>query len=196
MPPYTCPTFEEIEAKEWASSTINSILSDFSPVSFGSDDFYLQSQQKHQQLKKSSTLKNITTNENRGKTGNPLRRSLSFLEGSLFLSPSTIGKEQKNARRSHSTILPATSTINEVTTPPLQEGGNTALCGLIDHALVTQRRTELLENRHQGKPNNKVQKTIMTWKNTFANYLINPPNNIKSIEVISFSCGIFDTRFD
>lgn len=184
MPPYTCPTFEEIEAKEWASSTINSILSDFSPVSFGSDDFYFQSQQQHQQLKKSNTQKAMNTNENRGKAGNPLRRSLSFLEGSLFLSPSTIGKEQKNARRSHSTILPATSTINEVTTPS-QNGSNTAISGgRMDHALVTQRRTELLENRHHGKLNNKVQRAIMTWKNTFASYLINPPTNIKSIEVI------------
>lgn len=172
MPPYTCPTFEEIEAKEWASSTINSILSDVSPLSFGSDDFYFQSQQK----KPTQTV----TNETSRKASNPLRRSLSFLEGSLFLSPSTTNKDQKNARRSHSTILPATSTISEVTP---QHSVSSNICGRIDHALVTH-RTEILENRHHGK-SNKSQRAIITWKNTFADYMINPPSYLKSIEVIT-----------
>ncbi|RCH81455.1 hypothetical protein CU097_006220, partial [Rhizopus azygosporus] len=80
MPPYSYPiTFEEIEAKEWASNTVKGILTDISPVSFESGftslevihEDNIQGQEKENHKK---SLKRMST----------LRRSFSFLESSLF----------------------------------------------------------------------------------------------------------------
>ncbi|KAI7896665.1 Dbl homology domain-containing protein [Mucor mucedo] len=104
MPPYSYPSFEEIEAKEWASNTVETILTDITPVSFQSDFC-----DKPKKL-------NILINDivfRKDREDNPLRRSFSFLEENLFSPNNNDEKEgQKNARRSQSTILPSTSYAN------------------------------------------------------------------------------------
>ncbi len=169
MPPYTYTTFEEIEAKEWASNTVNTILTDVSPVSFKSDCYFYNQQQKYNQATK-------LINESRRKIDNPLRRSFSFLEGSLFSSPTAIEKEQKNARRSQSTILPAAPSIQPSTSTHVRNQKNRAA------AAVTY-KTDLLDEC-QRKRSNKAQKGITVWKNAFANYLIHPPQYLLDIKVI------------
>lgn len=177
MPPYTYTTFEEIEAKEWASNTVNTILTDISPVSFESDCYFYNPQQH-----KNDTTQMI--DETRRKMDNPMRRSFSFLEGSLFSPNNVIEKDQKNARRSQSTILPAAPSINKLLPQPSissrirgQKKDRTA-------ARMTY-KTDLLDEC-QRKRSNKAQRGIVVWRNTFASYLVTPPPYLLDVKVVFF----------
>lgn len=173
MPPYTYPTsFEEIEAKEWASNTVKTILTDVSPVSF-QPDFCEETPKKLEIL-----INDIVFRKER--EDNPLRRSFSFLEENLFFAPSEEKEQQKNARRSHSTILPSTSyatsrttiTQSVPTSPTNKLSSQPSFSSRIrdtwhmDRASNLKNTTDIFDH----KKSSKEVKAINVWKTTFAQY--------------------------
>lgn len=178
MPPYSYPSFEEIEAKEWASNTVKTILTDVSPVSFQSD---FCNQEKPKKLE-------ILINDNgykkkRNCEDNPLRRSFSFLEENLFFTPNE--EQQKNARRSQSTILPSTSYATKRTamtqstpiSPKNKLSSQPSFSSRIrdtwhmDRASNIKNTTDIFDH----KKSSKELKAINVWKITFSQYKIHAP---------------------
>ncbi|KAG2232354.1 hypothetical protein INT48_007369 [Thamnidium elegans] len=173
MPPYSYPSFEEIEVKEWASNTVETILTDIKPVSFKSAFGY--------QYEKPKKLQ-IVINENRPKKkseyNNPLRRSFSFLESNLFFTPNEERAQQKNARRSQSTMLPSTSSATKGTcmTPTHHSSLSSRIRDTwhMDHA--SHIKAELFINH---KKSSKELKAIHVWKITLAQYMIQTPPSLE-----------------
>ncbi|KAI8365656.1 Dbl homology domain-containing protein [Choanephora cucurbitarum] len=161
MPPLTYPiTFEEIEAKAWASNTVSDILTDITPVSF---EPYVSERVPVED----PTVQTIT---------NDLKRSFSFLESGLFRHYYR-EKEVRNSRRSQSTIIPPTHPTN---TPIHRLFPRPSISGRI-----RQRMDRFGSVKHQlsntsdlfhdfyshHKPSAKEQKGIALWKETYAAYL-------------------------
>ncbi|KAG2211188.1 hypothetical protein INT47_006307 [Mucor saturninus] len=186
MPPYSYPSFEEIEAKEWASNTVETILTDITPVSFQSDFC-----DKPKKL-------NILINDivfRKDREDNPLRRSFSFLEENLFSPNNNEEKEgQKNARRSQSTILPSTSYANS---------GNSRTAAVITQSAPTSPTNKLSsqpsfssrirDTWHMDRASNNIKNTtdifdhkksakelkaINVWKSTLAQYNAQTPSTL------------------
>ncbi|KAK4512253.1 uncharacterized protein ATC70_002949 [Mucor velutinosus] len=194
MPPYSYPTFEEIEAKEWASNTVSNILSDISPVSFEADF----SHSKRSQLETESypVDKSVCYGKN-----SHLRRSFSFLEGSLLSNlPSQQQqqqqqeKEARNSRRSQSTILPSTRIISDVsksamtrsapTTPTNKLSPQPSFSSRIRHTWHMDRasvkqlfNTSDIHDNH--KKSSKEQRGITIWRNTCQEYMLHPPPSLQ-----------------
>lgn len=192
MPPYSYPSFEEIEAKEWASNTVETILTEIAPVSFQSDFCH---DTKPKKL-------NILINDivfRREREDNSLRRSFSFLEENLFSSPSS---EQKNARRSQSTILPSTSYANgnsrtvvmtqsAPTSPTNKMSSQPSFSSRIrdtwhmDRASNLKNTTDIFDH----KKSSKELKAINVWKSTLSQYNAQTPSTL-DIKVKNYP-GIF-----
>lgn len=197
MPPYSYPTFEEIEAKEWASNTVSNILSDISPVSFESDF----SHSKRPQLE-IETSPPVDKNDYHDKNSH-LRRSFSFLEGSLLSNlPSQQQqqqqeqkqKEARNSRRSQSTILPSTHIISDAsksamsrsapTTPTNKLSPQPSFSSRIRHTWHMDRasvkqlfNTSDIHDNH--KKSSKEQRGITVWRNTCQEYMLHPPPSLQ-----------------
>ncbi|KAF1800919.1 Dbl homology domain-containing protein [Mucor lusitanicus] len=197
MPPYSYPTFEEIEAKEWASNTVSNILSDISPVSFESD--FSHSKRPQLEIETSSPVDNKGYHGNNGH----LRRSFSFLEGSLLSNlPSQQEqqqqqqqqKESRNSRRSQSTILPSTHIISDAsksamtrsapTTPTNKLSPQPSFSSRIRHTWHMDRasvkqlfNTSDIHDNH--KKSSKEQKGITIWRNTCQEYMLHPPPSLQ-----------------
>lgn len=157
MPPLTYSSFEEIEAREWAFNTIETILTDVTPVTFEmKNDMKLL---HNQQVVKGNTS-NISY----------LKRSLSFLEGKTFGSQDIT----RNSRRSQSTIIPNTQhqsyLQDNLTLQP-----HLSFKSRIRHAWHIESPSFI----HHHKKTSKEQKGISIWKNKFKEYLITPPKEVK-----------------
>lgn len=146
MPPFTYQSFEEIEAKEWASNTVKTILTDVRPVSFEAVDY-------------------------NGK--GHLRRSLSFLESSL--SPEKVNENAKWSRRSQSTILPSThSNDKQHNTSSLHQP--TFPCRLRNNWYSTPSLKSTLNVLFNSRnKSNREKEGYTLWKNKIAEYSIHPP---------------------
>jgi hypothetical protein len=188
MPPYLYPSFEEIEAKEWASNTISNILSDVLPVTFESDF----SDSKRPQLETETS--NTSYIENGYHDNSNLRRSFSFLEGSLLsnLSQQQQQKEARNSRRSQSTIVPSTNndaskstmTQSAPTTPTNNSSPQPFFSSRMRHTWHMDRasvkqlfNTSDIHDNH--KKSSKEQKGIIIWKNTCQEYMMHPPPSLQ-----------------
>lgn len=189
MPPYSYPSFEEIEAKEWASNTISNILSDISPVSFESDF----SNSKRSQLEIETPNTNFVGNGYHDNSN--LRRSFSFLEGNLLSNLSQQQQQQKearNSRRSQSTIVPSTNsdafkttmTRSAPTTPTNKLSPQPSFSSRIRHTWHMDRasvkqlfNTSDIHDNH--KKSSKEQKGITIWKNTCQEYMMHPPPSLQ-----------------
>lgn len=187
MPPYSYPSFEEIEAKEWASNTISNILSDVLPVTFESDF----SDSKRPQLEIETS--NVNFIENGYHDNSNLRRSFSFLEGCLSSNLSQQQqKEARNSRRSQSTIVPSTNndvskstiTRSAPTTPTNKLSPQPFFSSRMRHTWYMDRASakqlfntsDIHDNR---KKSSKEQKGITIWKNTCQEYMMHPPLSLQ-----------------
>lgn len=191
MPPYSYPSFEEIEAKEWASNTVETILADITPVSFKSA-FSCQ----YEKPKKLQIVINEDPPKKKSEYNNPLRRSFSFLEGNLFFTPNEERAQQKNARRSQSTMLPSTSSATKATcmTPTHHSSLSSRIRDTwhMDHA--PHIKAELFINH---KKSSKELKAIHVWKITLAQYMIQTPPSleIKVKKKITLIINFFPSAF-
>lgn len=178
MPPYTNLSFEEIEVKEWASNTVETILKDITPVSFQSVEFCRQTE-KPQELQTMINEEYPKKNE----YNNPVRRSFSFLESNLFFTPNDERVRQKNTRRSQSTMLPSTSSnIQETCNEPTiySTSFSSRICDAWHNTdRASNIRTELF-NSH--KKSSKELKAIHVWKTTLDQYMAQTPPSL-DIEV-------------
>lgn len=217
MPPYTYTTFEEIEAKEWASKTVKTILTDVTPVSFEAVDYNSlntnRSSSSNSSNKKPAKLViNDNNNDHHGSSNsssdNPLRRSFSFLEGSLFSSTSIEQQlrqqqQKNNARRSQSTLLPSTSTItgkrasiqSAPTTPvAIKVSPHITFSSRIRDTLQHHASSPLNKNAtttgdiFDHKKSSKEQRAFTVWKNTFAEYMNHTPTSLQ-VQVSSIFLG-------
>ncbi|CEP16682.1 hypothetical protein [Parasitella parasitica] len=189
MPPYLHPTFEEIEAKEWAISTISSILTDISPVSFEIE---------------------TPTADSGSHDNTNLRRSFSFLEGNL-LAYLPHQKEARNSRRSQSTIVPSTisdaskstMTRSAPTTPTDNFLSQPSISSRIRHTWHMDRASvkqlfNTIDIHDTHKKSSKEQKGIAIWESTRQAYMMQPPSSLeietkpqtkKSIQLSKFIMG-------
>lgn len=185
MPPYSYPSFEEIEAKEWASNTIETILTDITPVSFQSAFGY-----QYEKPKKLQIVINEDQPKKKSEYNNPLRRSFSFLEGNLFFTPNEERAQQKNARRSQSTMLPSTSSATKGTcmTPTHQSSLSSRIRDTWHMDYASHIKTEFFTDH---KKSSKELKAIHVWKITLAQYMIQTPPSldikVKKINFFSLS---------
>ncbi|GAN05082.1 hypothetical protein MAM1_0081c04551 [Mucor ambiguus] len=196
MPPYSYPTFEEIEAKEWASNTVSNILSDISPVSFESDFSHPKRVQLEIETSSPADKKDYCDNNSH------LRRSFSFLEGSLLSNLPSQKQQQKeqqqkearNSRRSQSTILPSTHIISDAskstmtrsapTTPTNKLSPQPSFSSRIRHTWHMDRASvkqlfntsDIQDNR---KKSSKEQRGITVWRNTCQEYMLHPPPSLQ-----------------
>ncbi|KAI9481052.1 MAG: Dbl homology domain-containing protein [Benjaminiella poitrasii] len=184
MPPYTHQSFEEIEAKEWASNTVKTILTDVSPVSFEAN--FSECYRPDLEINTNSD-KSYQQNKN-------LRRSFSFLEGSLFGSQLSSEKETRNSRRSQSTfmstIMDTPNTLitqSEPTTPVAKVSPQPTFSSRIRHswhmdrAVVKQlfNTSDIYQNYPNQKKSNKELKGITTWRNKYAEYMMHLPQSLE-----------------
>jgi hypothetical protein len=185
MPPYSYPiTFEELEAKEWASNTVKDILTDISPVSFESSLVNLEIIQEEEQIPKRKkknqreSLKRVST----------LRRSFSFLESNLFRNNH---HEERKTTRSLSTVLTDYQlTTSHPVTPSLPKlslqssiSSRIRHTWHVDRASVKQMflHTDLFNTltAYSHKISTKERKGIAMWKSTYAAYIVEPPPSLK-----------------
>ncbi|KAI9244940.1 Dbl homology domain-containing protein [Sporodiniella umbellata] len=149
MPPHSFPiTFEEVEAKEWASNTVSEILTDVSPILIECKEVVKE------ESKKRVTLERVST----------LRRSLSFLESNLFRTHPH--EQRKKKSRSLSTDYPLhypvpkpsiSSRIRPAWTLPFQP-----------------KMTDTIHPVYLHKLSTKERKGIILWKKTLAASLEEP----------------------
>lgn len=121
MPPFTYQSFEEIEAKEWASNTVKHILTEVTPVSFEAvhkEEYIVEEHDKSH-----------------------LRRSLSFLETDLFGTQER--ENPKASRRSQSTILHPTTEKPQLIQP-------TFPCRLRNNSNVEKTTFNLFNTRNKS----------------------------------------------
>ncbi|KAG0742999.1 hypothetical protein G6F57_000304 [Rhizopus arrhizus] len=165
MPPYSYPvTFEELEAKEWASNTVKDILTDISPVSFESNLVNLEIIQEEEEIPKRKkknqreSLKSVST----------LRRSFSFLESNLFRNNH---HEERKTTRSLSTVLTdyQLTTSNPVTPSLPKLSLQSSISSRIRHTWHVDR----------ASISTKERKGIAMWKSTYAAYIVEPPPSLK-----------------
>ncbi|KAI8987197.1 Dbl homology domain-containing protein [Pilobolus umbonatus] len=154
MPPYSFPTFEELQAKEWAFNTIDSILTDVSPVSLEID-----------------YMKSVYVNkEDDKKNKSILRRSLSILDTNFAYY--AMREHRNSTRRSNSTIITST---NDIKVPNQSIFHSPSLTTLNTwHEPICIHHPQLLSH----KKSTKALKGINTWKNTYEKYLITPSKPI------------------
>lgn len=196
MPPYSYPTFEEIEAKEWASNTVSNILSDISPVSFESD--FSHSKRPQLEIETSAPVDKQDYHDN----NSHLRRSFSFLEGSLLSNlpaqqqqqQQQQQKEARNSRRSQSTLLPSTHIISDAsksamtrsapTTPTNKLSPQPSFSSRIRHTWHMDRASvkqlfNISDIHDNHKKSSKEQKGITVWRNTCQEYMLHPPPSLQ-----------------
>lgn len=185
MPPYTYPiTFEELEAKEWASNTVKDILTDISPVSFESSLVNLEIIQEEEQIPKRKkknqreSLKRVST----------LRRSFSFLESNLFRN--NHHEERKTARSLSTVLTDYQLTTSHPVTPSLPKlslqssiSSRIRHTWHVDRASVKQMflHTDLFNTltAYSHKISTKERKGIAMWKSTYAAYIVETPPSLK-----------------
>jgi hypothetical protein len=188
MPPFIYPSFEAIEAKEWASNTVSTILTDVLPVSFEEDFSRFNRPFPLKVTITTTTPEDMTPR--RTKSSSNLRRSFSFFEG--FSPQLQQAKVVRNSRRSQSTILPSTTadcTQSAPTTPtnynkPLP---HPSLSSRIRHTWHMDRASVglLFLKASHHKKSNKELKGIATWENKKAEYVVKPPKSLE-FEVLFF----------
>ncbi|KAI8385821.1 Dbl homology domain-containing protein [Blakeslea trispora] len=182
MPPLEYPiTFEEIEAKEWASHTLSDILTDIAPVSF---EPYVSEMPIDEHLDHQLILPQKPAQT----TSNDLKRSFSFLETGLFRHYYR-EKEVRNSRRSQSTIIPPTT--NTLVTPIHRLLPRSSISGRI------RQRIDRLGSVKQQLPNTsdifhdfytyhkqsvKEQKGVALWKEMYTAYLAQPSQELTFVE--------------
>jgi hypothetical protein len=197
MPPFTYPSFEAIEAKEWASNTVSTILTDVSPVSFEPDFSHCCPPFP---LKVTTTIPEDIT-PRRTKSSSNLRRSFSFFEG--FSPQLQQVKAARNSRRSQSTFLPnpiaanCTGTTQSAPTTPTNQGKPSPLPSLssrIRHTWYMDRASvgQLFLKASHHKRSNKELKGIVIWKSKRAEYAVNPPRSLEFKVLVSETIKIWN----
>ncbi|CAO3693912.1 unnamed protein product [Rhizopus stolonifer] len=156
MPPHSFPiTFEEIEAKEWASNTVKKILTEVSPVSFESKDLQVIEKEPEGKSKKRRSLKRVST----------LRRSFSFLEGSLFRSHHEQRKKSRSLSTDYQLLYPAPKESISSRIRPSWPMDRTK----------TIPTPDVISTHYLNKVSSKERKGIAIWKSTYAAYMAKPP---------------------
>ncbi|KAI8968266.1 Dbl homology domain-containing protein [Mycotypha africana] len=205
MPPFICPTFEEIEAKEWAAKTVKNILTEVSPVSLESDLFLGYNYNNDNMTTapateaeaeaaiaagtKKATILPVSAEEEEEDRKNNLRRSFSLLEGSLFSLQHPLSKEIRNSRRALSTIVPSTaesrssSTKSAPTTPAqrfsINPRSNTTTIATSSKHLFDNNAIYILRTFELHKKSNKERKGVLAWRSKYTEYVINPPHHLQ-----------------
>ncbi|KAI8884510.1 Dbl homology domain-containing protein, partial [Backusella circina FSU 941] len=171
MPPFICPTFEEIEAKQWAFDTVEKILTNVEPVSFGSTEI----QDNNEEEKRKTTA----ATDHRS----AIRRSFSVLEESLF-GPVDHINTAINSRRANSTIV--VTTQSEPCTPVVGLSPQPSLSSRIRHTWHIEggsMKQQLLNsfdnfNSAEHRQSIREKKVLHIWKETCARYMMEPPASL------------------
>jgi hypothetical protein len=171
MPPFICPTFEEIEVKQWAFDTVEKILTDIEPVSFVTTE----SQDNSEEKKRETTA----TRDHRS----AIRRSFSVLEESLFVHVDQINTTI-NSRRANSTIV--VTTQSEPCTPVVGLSPQSSLSSRIRHTWNVEgssMKKQLLNsfdgfNGAEYRQSTREKKILRIWKETCTKYMMDPPASL------------------
>lgn len=184
MPPFTYPSFEAIEAKEWASNTMSTILTDVSPLSFETNF----SHYSHPFMLEIKTTIPKDVSQFQGKSSSNLRRSFSFFEG--FSPQRQQVKAARNSRRSQSTILPSTTTTDcagVTQSAPITPTNQTkpspppSFSSLIRHTWHLDYASfgQLFFKTSHHKKSTKELKGIAIWNSKKAEYTVKPPRSLE-----------------
>lgn len=121
MPPYSQPSFEVIEAKSWAAACVDSLLSDTESITFEPEQPIKLPPSPMRQKKdirphppsllksRASAPASTTPRPAHHRKANPLRRSISVLESSTFMSSEHTKTERSNTYRDKRSMTPSAS---------------------------------------------------------------------------------------